>query len=408
MMQLTTLPNGLRVASRAMPGFETVAVGLYADAGSRHEPAALNGIAHLFEHMVFKGAGGRSARALSEAIEDVGGDLNAATDREGTSFSATLLAEHLPLGVEILADLLLRPHLEAGDLAREQEVVLQELAEAEDTPSDIIFDELWTASFPDQALGRPVLGSEATVRAITTDDLAAWRDAHVRADSLMLVAAGKVDHAQLVALAEARLGDVKPGIAAGFEAGQFGGGMRALKPRADQAHLTFAYPGLPLLDENYYALRLFADIVGAGASSRLFQAVREERGLAYSVWASTAPYQDCGLFYAYAATARRQAAGAVALMHEVLAGAAQDANPAELARAKAQAKAGLLMSLESSWGQANYVARMLSARGRLVEPSEIVASIEAVDLDQVRVAGAHMLAHQRASATIGVSAVRAA
>jgi predicted Zn-dependent peptidase len=178
MMQLTTLSNGLRVASRAMPGFETVAVGLYADAGSRHEPAALNGIAHLFEHMVFKGAGGRSARAISETIEDVGGDLNAATDREGTSFSATLLAEHLPLGIELCrtcccARISTRPIWSAS-----RKSFCRNSAEAEDTPSDIIFDELWTAAFPDQPLGRPVLGSEESVRAINVDDLAAWRQTH--------------------------------------------------------------------------------------------------------------------------------------------------------------------------------------------------------------------------------------
>jgi len=410
MMQLTTLANGLRVASRAMPGFETVAVGLYADAGSRHEPAALNGIAHLFEHMVFKGAGGRSAREISEAVEDVGGDLNAATDREGTSFSATLLAEHLPLGIELLSDMVLRPHLEAGDLAREQEVVLQELAEAEDTPSDIIFDELWTAAFPDQPLGRPVLGSEETVRAIGLGDLAAWRDCHVRAGGLMLVAAGKVDHAQLVDLAEARLGYIPAAAAAASppEAGRFAGGARALRPRADQAHLTFAWRGVPALDPDYFALRLFSDIVGSGASSRLFQAVREDRGLAYSVWSSVTPYQDCGLFYAYAACARRQAAAAAALMADVLHTAGRDASPRELDRAKAQAKAGLLLSLESSWGHASYVARMLSLHGRLVEPAEIVCAIEGVGLDQVRCAGARMLDGPRASATIGVPAVKAA
>jgi len=166
MMKLTTLESGLKVASRPMPGVETVAIGLYADAGSRHEPARVNGLAHLFEHMVFKGAGGRSAREISEAIEDVGGDLNACTDRDGTSFTASLLAENLPLGIELLSDMVLRPHFDAADLEREKEVVLQELGEARDTPSDIIFDDLWTAAFPDQPLGRSILGDEASIAAI--------------------------------------------------------------------------------------------------------------------------------------------------------------------------------------------------------------------------------------------------
>src|SRR5918998_4455685 len=174
MMQLTTLDNGLRVASREMSGLETAAVGLYADTGSRYEPARINGVAHLFEHMVFKGAGGRSAKEISEAIEDVGGDLNAATDREGTSFTASVLAEHVPLGVELIADLILRPHFNAAELEREKDVVLQELGEARDTPNDIIFDDLWSAAFADQPLGRSVLGAEESIEAITVDDLHDW------------------------------------------------------------------------------------------------------------------------------------------------------------------------------------------------------------------------------------------
>src|SRR5919202_6570253 len=201
-MQLTILPNGLKVASRQMPGLETAAVGLYADTGARHEPARLNGIAHLFEHMVFKGAGGRSAREISEAIEDVGGELNAATDRDGTSFTASVMAEHVPLGVEMIADLVQRPHFAAGDLDREKEVVLQELGEARDTPSDIIFDDLWAAAFDAQPLGRPVLGEEETIEAIGVEDLHDWRRSQFRAGSLALVAAGHVDHLALVALAE--------------------------------------------------------------------------------------------------------------------------------------------------------------------------------------------------------------
>ncbi|MGZ8313167.1 MAG: M16 family metallopeptidase [Allosphingosinicella sp.] len=408
MMQLTVLPNGLCVASRTMPSVETVAVGLYADAGSRHEPARVNGIAHLFEHMVFKGAGGRSAREISEAIEDVGGDLNACTDREGTSFTASLLAEHLPLGIEMLSDLILRPHFAPADLAREKEVVLQELGEARDTPSDIIFDELWSVAYPQQPLGRSILGDEASIAAITDDDLHDWRLTQYRTGSLYLVAAGKVDHEALVRLAEARFAGLPEGVIAPPQPASFAGGNRAGRARADQAHLAGAYAGPALLEPDYYASRLFADLVGGGASSRLFQAVREERGLAYSVWASLLPYRDAGIFHFYAATARREAAAAAALIEEVVAGAVTTATQRELERVRAQAKAGLLMSLESSWGQSAYVARQLSVHGRLVEPVEVVRELEKVTLDEVRAAGARMLAGPRASATIGSPAVRAA
>jgi predicted Zn-dependent peptidase len=391
-----------------MPGVETVAIGLYAEAGSRHEAARVNGIAHLFEHMVFKGAGGRSAREISEAIEDVGGDLNACTERDQTSFTASLLAEHLPLGIELIADMILRPHFDGKDLAREKEVVLQELGEARDTPSDIIFDDLWMAAWPEQPLGRSILGDETSIGAIGVDDLHGWRTELYRAGGLTLVAAGKVDHEELVQLAEARFAGLPVGKVRTPEPARFVGTARSAKPRAEQAHLAAAYAGPSIHDPVYYASRLFSDILGSGASSRLFQAVREERGLAYSVWSSLQPYQDAGLFYFYAATARREAAAAAALIAEVVAGAASDATQRELDRARAQAKAGLLMSLESSWGQASYVARQLAIRGRLVEPAEVVAELEAVTLDQVHAAGAAMLAGPQARATIGMPAVRAA
>ncbi|HEX6374182.1 MAG TPA: pitrilysin family protein, partial [Allosphingosinicella sp.] len=204
-MQLTILPNGLKVASREMPGIETAAVGLYAESGSRHEPARLNGIAHLFEHMVFKGAGGRSAREISEAIEDVGGDLNAATDRDGTSFMASVLAEHVPLGVELVSDLVLKPHFDGADLEREKDVVLQELGEARDTPNDVIFEDLQAAAFTDQPLGRSILGSEESIEGIAVEDLHEWRASQYRGGSLSLVAAGKIEHERLVDLAASRL-----------------------------------------------------------------------------------------------------------------------------------------------------------------------------------------------------------
>jgi predicted Zn-dependent peptidase len=407
-MQLTTLPSGLKVASRAMPGVETAAVGLYAEAGSRHEAARVNGIAHLFEHMVFKGAGGRSAREISEAIEDVGGDLNACTDRDGTNFTASILAEHLPLGVELLSDLVLRPHLEPEELEREKGVVLQELGEARDTPSDIIFDDLWSAAFADQPLGRPVLGEEKTIEAITVSDLRSWREERFRAGSLVLVAAGKVEHNRLVELAQRHFGDLPDGTLDAAVDGRFTGGTRVGRGAADQAHLALGFAAPAQLDRDYYAARFFSDLVGGGMSSRLFQQVREERGLAYSVYSQLQPYSDAGLFYIYAATARAQSAAAAQLIEEIVAAAAGGATQREVDRVRTQARAALLMSLESPWGQAHYVARQLAVHGRLVEPAEVVAELKAVTLEQVRAAGAKMLSGPRARATIGFPAVRAA
>jgi predicted Zn-dependent peptidase len=407
-MQLTVLANGLRVASREMPGIETAAVGLYAETGSRHEPVRLSGLAHLFEHMVFKGAGDRNAREISEAIEDVGGDLNAATDREATSFMASLLAEHLPLGIELIADLILHPHFRTDDLAREKDVVLQELGEARDTPSDIIFDDLQAAAFTDQPLGRSVLGDEESIGAIAIDDLHRWRQDQYRAGSVSLVAAGKVNHAQLVELAELHLADLPDGVVPPAEPARFTGGDRVGRTISDQAHLALGFAGPPQLDATYYAARLFADAIGGGMSSRLFQQLREDRGLAYSVFSGLYPYRDIGLLSIYAATARQQSAASAQLIEEVIADCAETVTQREVDRVRTQAKAALLMSMESPWGQAHYVARQLSLHGRLIDPAEVVKDLEAVTVDDVRVAGSKMLSGPRARATIGFPAVRAA
>jgi predicted Zn-dependent peptidase len=408
MMQLTTLPNGLRVATRQMPGLETAAVGLYAATGSRYEPAQLNGIAHLFEHMVFKGAGSRSARELSEAIEDVGGDLNASTDRSGTNFMASVMAEHIPLAVELISEMILRPHFHQAELEREKDVVLQELAEALDTPSDIIFDDLWSAAFADQPLGRSVLGEESSIEAISVEDLNDWRRSQYRSGSLLLVAAGKLEHSALVELAHRHFADLPGGTILPPQQGHFTGGTRVGRASSDQAHLALGFAAPAELDEDYYAARLFADIVGGGTSSRLFQQLREERGLAYSVYSHLQPYSDSGIMSVYAATAQRQSSASAQLVEDILADAAGSVTPREVERVRTQSKAGLLMSMESPWGQAHYVARQIAVYGRLVEPAEVVAELQAVTLDQVRAAGAKMLAGPRARATIGFPAVRAA
>ena len=408
MMRFTVLENGLQVASREMRSVETIAVGLYAATGSRNEPPEVNGVAHLFEHMVFKGAGGRSGREISELVEDVGGDLNASTDRELTAFHLSLLAEDLALGVAVLADLVRRPHFEPRHLELEKKVVFQELAEARDTGSDIVFDQLQEAAFPGQPMGRSVLGDERSIAAIGTGDLSRWLADHYVPGRLVLVGAGKLEHERLVELADAAFGDLAPAAAPQAEAARFVGGVRSERRRVDQAHIAIAMPAPSWGAHDAYASQLFADVVGAGTSSRLFQELREEQGLAYSVSAGAQNYSDCGLFWTYVAAPRKEAPWVQAEIERVLAETVESLTAREVERARALAKAGMMMSLESCWGQASYLATRLVRDGALAEPAEIVAKLDAVTLDEVREVGARMLAGPRALASVGAKLALAA
>lgn len=395
------LANGLTVAVEPMAGVETLAVGLYADVGARAEPAGLSGLAHMVEHMLFKGAGSRDAKAIAEDIEDVGGSLNAWTARDHTVFHARLLAGDLALGVEMIADLVRQPHLDADELEREKGVVLAELGEARDTPDDIIFDHLQAAAFPKQPLGLPVLGDEASIAAIDVAALRDWTATRYRPSGLVLAAAGKVDEDALLKLAEARFGDMAAGAPPPYLAGRFGGGTHHDRRRFDQLHVALAHPGLGHADEDVYALALYAAAAGGGMSSRLFQQVREERGLAYSIYSWTHSYAETGLFGVYCAAARPQAAEALALTRDVLARTAETLTDAELARAKAQGKAGLLMGLEGIGARCDHLARQLQVHGRVMPPAETVAAIDAVTLQQARAAGQKALSGGEALATVG-------
>jgi len=399
--RITRLANGLTIAVQPMAAVETLAVGLYADCGSRQESAAHNGLAHMVEHMVFKGAGSRSARSIAEVVEDVGGSINAYTARDHTVFHARLLPQDLALGVDLIADLIRAPHFDADELAREKDVVLQELGEARDTPDDIIFDHLQTVAYPQQAFGRPVLGDEATIDAIDTAALRGWIDTHYRADTLVLAAAGKVDEDLLLRLAESRFGDLAPSARQAAEPARFAKGTMADPRRFEQAHIALAYEGAGHDAADHYPLMLYAMAAGGGMSSRLFQELREERGLAYSIYAYHSPYADTGTFGAYLATGREQAEQAMALTRDVLHKTAKDLQPAELARAKAQVKAGLLMGLESVQAQCDHLARQLMIHGHPVPVADIVRRIDGCDLEMVRAAACRMIAGPMAHASVG-------
>jgi predicted Zn-dependent peptidase len=399
--------SGLCVATSAVAGVETVAINLLADTGARFETEPLNGLAHLFEHMVFKGSERRSARDIAEAVEDVGGQLNAWTSRDATAFHARLLARDLPLGLDIIADMLSRPRFDEAELAREKHVVLQELGEARDTPDDIVFDFLQAAAFPGQALGRSILGSEDSLAAITADDLRQWRDTHYQPDRLILTVAGRIEHDDVMRLAEAAFPALgTPGHRSAPEPVQFTPGAHQDHRRCEQAQLTLGVPAPSHHDPAHDAALLFVLAVGGGMSSRLFQEVREARGLAYSVSAAVTPYIDGGLMSVHAACARSEASAARDLIDTVLHTAAADLTRPELDRARAQAVAGLLMALESPQGQADHAARCLAVHGRFLSPAEIIARLEAVTLDDARAAGAAMLAHAPARAEIGAGRSR--
>ncbi|MGB1088616.1 MAG: M16 family metallopeptidase, partial [Alphaproteobacteria bacterium] len=304
-IQTTELSNGLTVISDSLPGFETVAVGLWVDVGARDETFAQNGLSHMLEHMAFKGTTSRSALDIALAVERVGGHLNAYTAREQTCFFARVLKDDAPLAVDILADILLNPSFESGEIAREQQVIVQEIGQAEDTPDDILFDHLQEAAYPDQAFGRPILGSVKHVTGFGAEDLRQYLGEHYRGGRMVLAAAGGIEHDVLVALGEEYCGGFASGKAPQDDSPAFKANIY-LEPRAlEQAHVALAFDGVEYGHQDYYAAQVLATALGGGMSSRLFQEIREKRGLAYSVSAWASPASDCGSYGFYAGTSQQ-------------------------------------------------------------------------------------------------------
>jgi len=402
------LSNGLTVVVEPLPGAESVAIGLYASVGSRSEPDALGGLAHLVEHMVFKGAGGRDTRELAEVIEDVGGSLNAWTARDQTVFHGRALARDLPLVAELIADFIRAPHFEEEHLEREKEVILSELGESVDSPDDLVHDHLFEAAFGGQAIGRPVLGNEKTVRSVGRQDCFDWLAQQFTPSRLVLSAGGKVDRDQVLDLAEKLLGDMEPNEAPAIETARFTGGERNDRRSFEQAHWCLAFEGSSAAHPRNPAVALFVQALGGGTSSRLFQELREERGLAYSVYAWNQAFADTGLVGIGCAAERRQAADSVQLARDVLVATAQGLTEAELNRARAQMEAGLLMALETAQGRADQMARSVEVFGRILSLDELLGQIRAVTVEDARSAGQALLGGPIAVASVGAKLALAA
>ena len=383
--QLSTLANGLRVVSHRMEHVETVSLGVWVAAGARHEAANEHGVSHFLEHMAFKGTARRSARQIAEEIEQVGGELNAATSLETTTYYARVLKGDVRLGLEILADILQNSSFADAEVDREREVILQEIAGIQDSPDEIAYDLVQDAAFPGQAVGRPIIGTRDSVGKISSGDLRAFLGAHYVAPGMVISAAGAIDHGDLVRHAEALFGELRSTTNGSGSPAQYVGGRRASEKPFEQSHLLLGFDAPSYREPEYYAAQVFSGLFGGGMSSRLFQEARENRGLCYAIYSSAWGLADTGMFGIHAATGPELMGELIEVIGHELAGAASQApSAAEVSRAKAQLKAGLLMGLESSGARAEQMARHLLIFNRLLPAQELIDRVEEVTAERVR------------------------
>ncbi len=377
-VQLQTLPNGFRIVTETMPGIESAAIGIWVQAGGRHEAQLENGIAHFLEHMAFKGTERRSALRIAEEIEDVGGYINAYTSRETTAYYARVLKDDVDRALDVVADIVLNPVFDEREIEVERGVILQEIGQALDTPDDVIFDWLQEAAYPDQPLGRTILGPEDRVVAFGRDDFRRFVGTHYGPERMILSAAGAVDHAAIVRQAEALFGHLAPRGAEAPEPAEFRMGERREFKALEQVHFALALEGPGYRHDDFYTAQIYAQVLGGGMSSRLFQEIREKRGLCYSIFSQAGAYADTGMITIYAGTSSEDIATLAELTVDELRRAADDMTEAEVARARAQMKAGLLMGLESPSSRAERLARLVAIWGRVPPIAETVAQIDAV------------------------------
>lgn len=384
-VQLTTLNNGVRVVTHSMSEFETTSLGVWVNAGGRNEGKNEHGISHFLEHMAFKGTGSRSAKQIAEEIENVGGDLNAATSKEITAYYARVLRDDVELGLGILADIVFNPTLDADEFERERDVILQEISASNDCADDIIYDLAQEIAYPDQPFGRTILGSVSSVKSLEPDHLRQYMASFYCADRIVVSAAGAVDHDQFLRQCEKLFGGLEKSEKNAAEVANYTGGSRFDRRPFEQSHLMLAFEGPDFNDQRYYDSLVLSGLFGGGMSSRLFQEVRERRGLCYSIYSFSMGHSDTGLFGIHAA-AHGEALGElldiIRIEMENVAGDGLEMS--EIDRSKAQLKAGLLMGLESSMSRAEQMARQVFAFGEVLSARDLIAKVEAVRLKGVR------------------------
>ncbi|OQP84146.1 peptidase M16 [Rhizobium rhizosphaerae] len=384
-VECTRLASGLTVVTETMPHLESAALGVWIKSGSRDETADEHGIAHLLEHMAFKGTGRRSARDIAEQIENVGGEVNAATSTETTSYYARVLKDDTALAIDILADILTESAFDEDELEREKQVILQEIGAANDTPDDLVFDRFAEAAFAEQTLGRPILGTPETVMSFSSDQIRTYLARNYTTDRMFVVGAGAVDHDSFVRQVEerfARLPTVPTGAPVAQPARYTGGEVREDRDLMD-AQVLLGFEGKAYHARDFYCSQILANILGGGMSSRLFQEVRERHGLCYSVYAFHWGFSDTGIFGVHAATGGENLPDLMPVILEELRKSAMSIDQQEIDRARAQIRAQLLMGQESPAARAGQIARQMMLYGRPIPNEELVERLSGITVERL-------------------------
>ncbi|MBR2299089.1 MAG: insulinase family protein [Alphaproteobacteria bacterium] len=383
--QEATLKNGLKIITSNREGIETVSLGLWVNTGSAYETIANNGISHFIEHMVFKGTKKRNALQISEDIENAGGQTNAYTSREFTAFYAKMLKSDIELAIDVIADFVAAPTFDSSEMAKEKEVVIQEIKQGIDTPDDAIFDYFQEDAFKNLPLGRTILGPENTVRGFNADLMRAYMSTHYGTDNMIVVAVGNLDHDAFVKMVEDRLGSYPHKSSFRIEPQTYTGGFTVQKRDIEQAHVLIGFKGLEYKNLMYYPVSIFSTIFGGGMSSRLFQEIREKRGLVYTVYSFTNSHTSNGLFGIYAGTTADELSDLIPVVADEIKKVCNEyVSDIELKRAKTQLKASMLMALESSSSTAEVIARQSLIHNRIIPTEEIIKNVDAVTKEDIQ------------------------
>jgi predicted Zn-dependent peptidase len=376
--------NGFQIATEYMPNFKTAALGIWIKVGGRHETKNQNGIAHFLEHMAFKGTSTRSSLEIAEAIENVGGYINAYTSREITNYYCRIMSEDIPLALDVITDIVLNSTLTQKEIDVERNVILQEIGQTNDTPDDIIFDWLQEIAYPDQPYGRSILGPPKNVSGFSREDLVDFTKSHYTPNQMILCASGDVDHDKLVKLSEKYLANLQKKNETEIVPGRFVGGEKRVAKELEQAHFALSFQAPSVKSPDIFSGQIFSVAFGGGMSSKLFQEVREKRGLCYSIFSSLDASVDTGALTIYAGTSEEKVSELAYVVIDEIRRSVDGFTLRDLERARAQIKAGLLMGLESTSNRSERLARTLSIWNKVISVEETLEKINAVSIDDLR------------------------